>query len=202
MLCNMGIAAGLILLAGYCSRRCKRSLLVWGVMFACIILNFAMIAFSSRGQMFGGFIAFALRYYLEVIVLVALFAGVLFSAAYGESGSGRARLPWLALLVCVLYSAALGWFGAKYRGEIYQDAHLVTAKYMRNLLAELDRLPADQPILLQSGNLPAYIYGAFINQAMPFEKVLPIRYPHLRLVSAQEARYWVSAEGHVLRKLP
>lgn len=201
-LCNIGIVTGLILLAGYCARRGKRSLVVWGVMFACIILNFAMIAFSNRGQMFGGFIAFSLRYYLEVIVLVALFAGVLFSAIYSDSGSGRVRLPWLALLVCVLYSATLGWFGAKYRGEIYRDSHLVTSKYMRNLLVGLDHVPADQPLLLQSGNLPAYVYGAFINQAMPFEKVLPMRYPHLRLVSAEEARYWVSEDGHVLPKLP
>lgn len=201
LLCNMLIVTGLVLLAGYCARSAKKSLLVWVAVLACIILNFSMIAFSNRGQMFGGFIAFALRYYLEVLVLVATFAGVLIGAVLGESArNSTARLPWVGLLICVLYSVMLGWIGTKYRSEIYQDSHLVTSGYMRNLIAGLDRLPPDQPLLLQSSSLPAYVYGAFINQDMPFDKVLPIRYPHLQLVSAKDARYQVSVEGHVLSK--
>ncbi|MES2819191.1 MAG: hypothetical protein V4812_09445 [Pseudomonadota bacterium] len=183
----------------------RRTLWVWLVLFACVGINFVMVASSGRGQMFGRFLALALRYYWEVMFLIALFSGLLLAMLRGRAQSDLRSGHRVALLLCIAYIGALGWVGRTQILTSYEDSHVATARYMRRLVADLDRLPADRPLLLAQGNFPAHVYGSFLNffdTRLPLAKVLPLRYSHLALVPAPQAQYRVDEVNGAVRAVP
>lgn len=182
-------------------RRKPRALLVWVVLLVCIGVNFAMVAFSGRGQAYGVFIAYALRYYFEIVFIVALFSGVLLGTLYSSSSVELHVGHWLVLAACMIYVALGCWASSVYRTGIYENSHLASARYMHRLLADLDHLATEGPIRVAHGSLPGYVYGAFINASMPIENVLPIRYQHLAFVPREQADYEIDSQGN-LKKLP
>ena len=163
----------------------------------CILLNFMMIALSSRAQMFGGFIAFALRYYLEVLFLLAVFGGI-FIAQLTRNDPESPQGPTVAVsALATLYGAASIIYGGLHRNEIYEDSHLATSAYMRTLLGDLDKNIADQQLQLEAENFPLFVYGAFINQPMPIAKVLPLRYPNIEFVPSDHNGIIIDDQGHL-----
>lgn len=189
----------------YSARRERRTLWVWLVLFVCVGLNFAMVAASGRGQMFGRYLALALRYYADVMFLLALFAGLLLTLLSGRPQPDLRPGHWLALLLCMGYIAAQGWVGRSQVLTQYESSHVATARYMGRLLADLDRLPADRPLLLAQGNFPSHVYGSFLNffdTRLPLEKVLPLRYSQLRMVPLARAQYRVDEVSGAVQALP
>lgn len=198
-LLNAALAGALLIAVVISAFKTRRALLIWAVLLSCIGMNFAMIAFSGRGQAFGVFISYALRYYFEVMFLIALFMGLLYSTLRSLPSSETRAWHWFALAACTLYVTTLGWISSTYRSEIYASSHLASARYMHHLLADLDLLAAERPLRVAQGNLPGYVYGDFINALMPIEKVLPIRYPYLVVVPREQADYEIDPQGNVLR---
>lgn len=191
-----------ILVGGFYSfAKDRRSLLVWLVLFSCIFANFAMVAASGRGQMFGGFLAFALRYYFEEMFLVAVFGGLLFAVMRPSSGLNIASVHkqhWLSFFIIGFYVCSLGWLARSNYVVVYEKSHIATVHYMQRLMASLDRLPTDRPLLLEEASFPGYVYGSFINARMPMGDVLPLRYPRLVMVPRSQADYGVDESGGVV----
>lgn len=198
------LSAGLVvvLLIAVVMSACKtrRALLIWVVLLSCVGMNFAIIAFSARGQAFGVFISYALRYYFEVMFLVALFMGLLYGTLRSSPACETRTWHWSALAACMLYVTMLAWIGSTYRSEIYARSHLASAQYMNNLLDDMDLLVVeDRPLRVAQTNFPGYVYGDFINALMPIEKVLSIRYPDIIVVPRGQADYEIDPQGNVLR---
>lgn len=192
-----------LLLAGviYSLVKNRQLLLIGLTLIACIGVNFAMIASSSRGQAFGGYLALMLRYYLEVMFLVAVFGSMLFAALRRSSrvaASSTSARHWLAFLACLFYVSVLVWVGRPYYFASYEKSNVATARYMQRLTSSLDRLPKDRPLLLADASFPGYVYGDFINARMPMAKVLPLRYHQLVIVPRAQAEYAVDETGAVM----
>lgn len=200
---GFNLLLGLLLLVGvfYCAVRDRRAVVIWLALFSCIFASFAIVAASGRGQMFGGFLALVLRYYFEVMFLVAIFAGLLFSVLHRSSTSQVASPKtwhWLGLLVCAAYVCALGVVSWSNYLVTYEKSYVATAHYMQRLIADMDHLPADRPIRLAEASLPGYVYGDFINAQMAMGEVLPLRYPRLVMVPRAQADYEIDEAGSVI----
>lgn len=192
---NLALAA--LLLAGilYSLRKNRWVLPIWLVLFACVAINFAMLASSGRGQMFGESLALVLRYYFEVMFLIAIFGGLLLAVLRGRPEPGVKPAHWIALVLCLAYVSVLGWVGRPHFLSLYTSSHVAASHYMQRLTGSLDRLPSDRTLSLAAANLPLYVYGGFINTPMPMERVLPLRYPHLVMVPRAKADYEVDEKG-------
>lgn len=195
---NLLLAA--LLLAGifYSLWKNRWVLPIWLVLFGCVAINFAMLASSGRGQMFGESLALVLRYYFEVMFLIALFGGLLLAVLRGQPAPGVRPAHWMALVLCLSYVSVLGWVGRPHFFSLYTSSHVAANHYMQRLLGSLDRLPPDRTLSLAAANLPLYVYGQFINTPMPMERVLPLRYPRLAIVPRAEADYEVDETGALL----
>lgn len=194
---GLNLALATLLLAGilYSLRKNFWVLPIWLVLFACVAINFAILASSGRGQMYGEFLALVLRYYFEVMFLIAVFGGLLLALLRGRSEPGVRPAHWIALVLCLAYMSALGWAGRPHFFSLYGSFHVAANHYMQRLTGSLDRLPTDRTLSLAAANLPLYVYGEFINTPMPMERVLPLRYPHLIMVPRAEADYEVDKTG-------
>lgn len=192
----------LLLVGGIYSLVKNRQLLVIGLMLlACLGVNFAMLAISSRGQAIGVDLAFQMRYYLEVMFLIAIFGSLMFATMRGRSRFVAVTPPtrhWMAFLACVVYLSALTWVGRQHYLVSYEKTYVATAQYMQQLIEDLDKFPADRPLLLAEASFPGYIYGDFINTLMPMEKLLPLRYHQLVTVPWSQAEYQVDEKGAVV----
>lgn len=197
---NLVIAALLIGCVLCSFLKARETLLMWGVLLALLFLNFAIIAASGRGQMFGGFLAFALRYYLEVMFIVAIFFSLIASAIQGKATAptSSSRAYHVGFVFCLAYALITLWSSSAYFHKTYEGTHQATARYMHNLITALDRLPGTSPLLFAEAGLPSYVYGAFIYALMPMEKVLPLRYPNISFVPRHQAQYEVDEAGNVV----
>lgn len=183
--------------------KARRSLWVWLVLFACVGISFAMVASSARGQVYGQMLATVHRYYWDVMFLFALFGGLVLAMLRRQPQPQPQPVHWIALLFCVGYIGVLGWMGRVHFFELYESSHVATARYMKQVITDLDRLPAQRPLLLAQGRFPSYVYGlGFTDIRMPFESVLPLRYGHLVMMPQGQADYVVDEiTGEVLTSL-
>lgn len=202
---NLGLLLAVLLALLHSLSCTRRAAWVWLVLLACVALNFAMVAASGRGQMFGRYLVLALRYYWEVTFLIALFGGLLLSLRRRRQPPRVGLRHWLALGLCLVYIGTLAWVGRIHVLVQYESTHGATARYMTRLLADLDRLPTDRPLLVAQGDFPSHVYGSFLNffdTRLPLEKVLPLRYRQLRMVPPAEADYRVDEHGALVPQPP
>lgn len=183
--------------------KCRENLIYWLVLLALLLLNFLMIAGSSRGQLFGTKLAEMPRYYFEVLFLPVIFFSLILNPV-DPLRSGKSRQRWyagvLAVGLIVLYPP-LAYRAAKAQFTDYGVVHKQAHRYMTRLLADLDGLPTDRPVRIAEGNLPLYVYGDWLHIYKPFAAVLPLRYPHLDFVSRDLAQYEIDQDGQ-LKSLP
>jgi len=180
----------------------RAALLPWSVLLALLFLNFAVIAASGRGQMFAEYLAFILRYYFEIMFIVAIFFSLIASAAQEKKimQMFSMRSYNVVFSFCLVYALIALWFGSAYFHKNYGDSYRATAGYMHNLITGLSNLPRSTPVLFSSAGLPSYVYGAFTNEPMPMEKILPLRYPNMSFVPREQAQYEVDETGNVTLK--
>ncbi|MCP1621614.1 hypothetical protein [Pseudomonas nitroreducens] len=195
------VAWGLVMLVTCLKRR--ENLIYWLVLLGLVALNFLVIGVSSRGQMFGAYLAGIPRYYFEVLFLPVIFFSLILNPSSSQySGEGiRGRYTGvLAIGLAVLYPL-LAYLSAKAQFIEYGEVHKQAHHYMTRLLANLDELPADRPVRIAEGNLPLYVYGDWLRVYKPFAVVLPLRYPNLEFVARDVAQYEIDQDGQ-LKPLP
>lgn len=188
---------GLAMLATCLKRR--ENLIYWMALLGLVALNFLVIGGSSRGQMFGAYLAGISRYYFEVLFLLAIFFSLILNPAKPQHGGGGVRARYwgaLAIGVAILYPL-LAYQSAKAQFADYGKVHRQAHHYMTRLLANLDELPADRPVRIAEGNLPLYVYGDWLHVYKPFAVVLPLRYPNLEFVPRDLAQYEIDQDGQL-----
>lgn len=183
-----------------CLRR-RENLVFWTALISVLALNFLIIAASSRAQMFGVFLAFVPRYFLEVIYLITIFLCLILNPAAPAAVNNRRGGMGAGVLLVL--------FGVFYPVMAYQSAkasfarveaplHKQTQRFMSTLLSDLDKMPAAQTIKIAEGSFPLYVYGQLMQVHKPFADVLPLRYPNLQFVTREQAQFEIDSQGRVL----
>lgn len=187
----------------YTVKKARETWLIWTMLFVLLILNFAMIAASNRGQILGTAASWPLRYYLEVIFIIAIYAALMIRAIRQNSSNqdnGRLnRKIWVSFICCLIYVAFASSIGQKNYHKNYSIVSIPTAHYMYTLISDIEKLPKNRPLPFARACLPGYVYGGGFGVSMPMERILPARFKNLTFVPDNQAMYRVDENGHVKR---
>lgn len=188
---------GLVMLMTCLKRR--ENLIYWLLLLGLVALNFLVISGSSRGQMFGAYLAGIPRYYFEVFFLPVIFFCLILHPSNPKPNNdnvGKLYVGVLTICLALLYPP-LAYQAAKAQFYRYGAVHKQAHQYMTRLLDNLDELPADRAVRIVEGNLPLYVYGDWLRVYKPFTAVLPLRYPNLEFVPRDHAQYEIDQDGQV-----
>ncbi len=192
------VAATLVFLVLlFVSLRKSRMALYIGVGVFWLFLNFAVIDFQSRSQVFGLFMALTPRYFYESFFLLCIVAAFIFRALAVTTNNHREFIFWA--LIALLYSGLGEVFGGHAYLCGYNASVNLAHVYMHRVYHEFDALHGRQVTVLDT-KLPRTVFGVFVEQPIFMSKILVMRYQNISFThSPAAAEYTVDAQGYLIR---
>lgn len=183
----------------------KPSAVVPIALLAALLLVSYGLTISGRGGLMLGFPVAAMRYYVDELIVIAVFAALAIRSepniSISTSGSLRQRLASSLILITVIGYPISSYFSDRALFIKAYAGHQSTHDFMVNLgrsLKEASTLPTPPTIL--DADFPSFAYG-FMGSRKSMAEILGHVYPQLKwLQQAEQARgrvYQISDDGQL-----